>query len=60
VIRLAASFTDINGTLADPSSVTLRVKQPDATIAVHNYPGDVTKDSTGAYHYDLSITESGD
>jgi hypothetical protein len=40
--------------------VTLRIKQPDATIVVHNYPGDIMRDGTGAYHYDLAIGESGD
>jgi len=60
VIRLTAAFTDIANTPADPTVVTLRVKQPDATVAVHSYPGDITKDGTGAYHFNLAITESGD
>jgi hypothetical protein len=60
VVRLTAAFTDISNNPADPSSITLRVKQPDATVVVHNYPGDIAKDSTGVYHFDLSISESGD
>jgi len=60
VVRVTASFTDISSNPADPTGVTLRVKQPDATMNVHTYPGDITKDGTGIYHFDLSITESGD
>ena len=37
----------------------LRITQPDANIVTH-YPGDIIKDSTGNYHFDLSISESGD
>jgi hypothetical protein len=40
--------------------VTLRVKHPDTIVVIHNYPGDITRDGTGQYHSDLSITESGD
>ncbi|HUY68594.1 MAG TPA: hypothetical protein VMV79_04770 [Alphaproteobacteria bacterium] len=60
VVRLSADFSDIGGTLADPSAITLRVKQPDATVAVYTYPSDVMRDGAGAYHYDLSISEPGD
>lgn len=60
VVRLSSAFTDINGTAADPSGVTLRLKQPDATVSVYSYPGTLSKDGTGVYHYDVSILQSGD
>jgi len=61
VVRLTANFTDISNNPADPTAVVLRVKQPDTTVTVFNYPGGtIVRDGTGAYHYDLSITESGD
>jgi hypothetical protein len=61
VVRLSANFTDMSDNAADPDSVTLRVKQPDATVTVYVYPGgDIVKDGTGQYHYDLPIADSGD
>jgi hypothetical protein len=60
IVRLTANFTDINNTVADPTNITLRIKQPDASVAMYSYPGDVTKDSTGIYHFDFAITEAGD
>jgi len=60
VVRLTANFTNLAGSAADPSSVTLRIKQPDNSVVTYNFPGTLTKDSTGQYHYDFAITESGD
>ncbi|MGE3622492.1 MAG: hypothetical protein AB7H77_01280 [Bdellovibrionales bacterium] len=60
LVRLSAGFADIDGTPGDPSTVTLRVKKPDATVTVHTYPGDVTKSGTGTYYFDLPLTDSGD
>ena len=61
VVRLTANFTNLSNTPSDPSAVILRIKQPDASISVHNFPsGDIVKDSTGVYHFDLSISDSGD
>lgn len=60
VVRLTANFTNLSNTATDPTAVALRVKQPDGTVVVYNYPATIAKDSTGQYHYDLSIAESGD
>ncbi len=61
VVRLSANFTNISNSPTDPTTVVLRIKQPDATVSVVNYPGgDIVRDGTGQYHYDLSIAEAGD
>jgi len=55
VARLSVTFTSLAGVLADPTVVTLTVQAPDNAQTT---PA-VTHDSTGKYHYDLSITQSG-
>ena len=60
IVRLTATFTDLSGSPSDPSAIVLRIKQPDTSIVVHNFPGDISKSATGVYFYDLPINESGD
>ncbi len=54
-VRLKAEFTDANGTLADPTTVTVSIKAPGATAV--SYSG--VKDSVGKYHYDYDPTVAG-
>jgi len=63
-IRLVGTFTDpINSDVAtDPTEVTLTVTDPSGNSDSYTYDGgagDVAKDSTGIYHYDLAIDEAG-
>jgi hypothetical protein len=61
-IRLGATFQDLNGTLADPTTVSLMVKKPNMPAVTYNYalsPAIVTKDSVGRYHVDLDLHLSG-
>ena len=45
------AFSDVSNNPADPTTVVLRVKQPDATVVVYNYPGGpIIRDGTGTYH----------
>ncbi len=53
--RLAVAFTSLSGALTDPTTVTLTIQAPDNTQTTPS----VVHDSTGKYHYDLSITQSG-
>lgn len=47
--------------LADPTTVTLKHKLPDGTINTYTYAGTtVTKDSTGVYSKNLSLTSEGE
>ena len=61
VVRYSAAFTNNAGAAADPTAVKLKLLSPlgnriDLTYAA----GEVQKDSTGNYHYDLTLTEDGD
>jgi hypothetical protein len=60
MIRLSGSFTNSAGTATDPTTVTLKVKDPSGNIDTYTYAlSEVTKDSTGAYHKDITIDEAG-
>jgi len=56
LVRLTGTFTDPNGALADPTAVTLRLRNP---LAVATTPATV-KDATGVYHYDLTLDTVGE
>jgi hypothetical protein len=59
LVRLSAAFT-VAGVATDPTTVTLKVQDPSGNEATYTYAlGQVTKDSAGAYHYDLAIDETG-
>ena len=48
------------GTAGDPTTVTLKVKDPTGTVTTYTYAGaQVVKDSTGNYHYDLTPAIAG-
>jgi hypothetical protein len=51
-IRLSGTFTNAAGTLVDPTAVVITVRDPTGAITT---PA-VTKDSTGAYHADITAT----
>lgn len=61
--RLSVTFLNIAGAVADPTTVTLKLRTP-APASVessHVYGVDiaVVRESTGIYHYDLSLPTSG-
>lgn len=59
VVRLYAYFT-VSGSYADPTDVTLKVKQPSGTISTYLYSlAEVSKDSVGNYHKDIEMTLTG-
>lgn len=55
--RLSVTIKNIAGAVADPSALTLEVKDPGGVITP--YSGSVVKDSVGKYHYDLPLSDSG-
>lgn len=60
LIRLSLVFTNAAGAATDPTTVSLKVRTPDGVESTYTYAnGDITKDSTGNYHYDLSATKAG-
>lgn len=54
-VRLKAEFTDANGTLTDPTSVTVSIKAPGESAV--SYSG--VKDSVGKYRYDYDPAVAG-
>ena len=60
LVRIDGSFTDLAGTLADPTTVTLKVTPPFAVTVAYTWAGaQVIRDSLGVFHYDLSVAEAG-
>lgn len=59
-VRFKATFTDVDGAAADPATITLEVKNPAGTISTYVYGTDpITRESTGVYHYDKTIDQTG-
>lgn len=56
--RLSAAFT-VSGTATNPTTITLLVKPPSGVLATYTYASDITRDSTGNYHYDLTFDAAG-
>lgn len=54
LVRLSASFADLDGNPADPTTVTVRVRNPSTDVSTSYSP---TKDATGEYHFDLDTTD---
>lgn len=59
LVRVKATFT-VSSVLTDPTTVTLKVKDPDGTISTYTYTGGtITKSSTGVYYKDVSVSNDG-
>lgn len=49
-----------DGTLTDPTTVSLLIRTPDGVQTTYTFAGgDITKDATGQYHYDITPTTTG-
>ena len=60
VARITSEFTDVDNAAIDPSTVQLEVTTPSGTKTTFTYAGaEIVKDSTGDYHRDVDVTESG-
>ena len=55
-VRIEASFTNLSGTAADPTTVAVTVTTPGRTTVTPT----VTKDSTGEYHADVDVDRPGE
>lgn len=54
--RISVTFIDSNGDPADPTAVTLKVKNPAGTETSYTYAAEeITKSDTGDYYKDLTI-----
>jgi hypothetical protein len=58
-VRASCTFADSAG-IADPSTIVFQVKAPNGAIQSWTYGASgMVRDSTGAYHYDLTPTAAG-
>lgn len=58
-VRLTGTFT-VGGTATDPTTVTLKVKDPSGNVDTYTYAlSQIAKSSTGVYYKDLSLDEAG-
>lgn len=59
-VRLDVVFTDRDGVVTDPSTITLLVRSPKGTKSTYTYAGgQVQRSGTGAYYYDITASEAG-
>jgi hypothetical protein len=57
---LVFTLTDEDGDLADPTDITLEIKDPSGNIETLTYTGtDITRESIGVFTYDLAYDEDG-
>ena len=42
------------GTLQDPGTLTLLLQAPEQAVQTLTYPANITRDSQGTYHYDVT------
>lgn len=59
--RVIVTFRDFSGVLADPTTVTVKIKKGDGSIVTKLFGTDVevVKDSAGIYHIDIDTDMSG-
>jgi hypothetical protein len=58
VVRITASFTNVAGVAADPTTTALLVMLPDGSEASYATEA-LVHDSIGTFHLDLGIAQSG-
>jgi hypothetical protein len=61
-IRLVGTFKNAAGTVTDPTGVVLKYRDPvTGTVTTKTYGVDaIVKDSTGVYHFDLTLSNPGE
>lgn len=60
-VRFKATITDLDGSAADPTTVTVKIRDPSGNTEtlVYGVDGDVKKSGTGIYYVDRTIDEAG-
>lgn len=58
-VRLSVTFT-VGTTPTDPTTITAKVRNAAGTVTTYTYAAaQITKDSTGVYHLDITVNLSG-
>lgn len=60
-VRVTCTFTDLNGSAADPTGITFKWKTPEGTASSYVYGTDaeLVKSATGIYYVDLPLNVEG-
>jgi len=57
---IVCTFTDANGTVIDPTTITLYLEKPSGTIGTYTYAsGSVVRPAAGTYTFNGTATEAG-
>lgn len=62
LVRVTYTFTDANGDVHDPVTITHKHKDPGGTVTTWTYAGgtgDVKKQDTGIYYADVDVDAEG-
>ena len=58
--RLQATFKTVAGVLADPTTVTFNIREPDGTVTTKiGTSGGLINPSVGVWYYDFTIAQQG-
>lgn len=58
-VRIKGTLVDANTVTVDPSTVTVKIKEPNNTITTYTYPDTVFKLATGVYYVDFTPDQAG-
>ena len=60
IVRVSVEFKNLTGTLTDPTTVTLKYRDPSGVLTDWTVTaGEIVKDGVGLYHADVSPTVAG-
>lgn len=60
LVTITATFTNLSGAPADPSTVTLKVQDPEGVETVYTYAlGEITRTGVGAYSIAVAVAKAG-
>lgn len=63
LVRVSATFTDVNDSLIDPDTVVINITSPDGVTTSVDYassPSVLIRESTGSYYYQADADQVGD
>ena len=62
LVRVSLAFTNASGSAADPTTVRGRFRDPAGSVTTYVFgtDGELVKDATGNYHFDVGPTASGE
>lgn len=60
LVRCVGTYTDVAGTLVDPSTASFQIMEPNGTSTTYTGTGaNLIRDSLGVFHVDWPTTQSG-